>query len=143
MRAFHDPPRPRCPTDHSVDLVTTFDCIHDMTHPQEMMPCHPGARRADGTWLLVDIKARDRSRRTSSKNPMASLMYGIGVLSCMSSALPAPGGAGLGTLGLPESRPRPWPSKPASPGSAALKWKTRSTCSTKSARREHLRRFGP
>ena len=28
-------------------------------------------------------------------------MYGISVLSCMSSALSAPGGAGLGTLGLP------------------------------------------
>jgi hypothetical protein len=37
------------------------------------------------------------------KNPMASLMYGISVLSCMSSALSEPGGAGLGTLGLPES----------------------------------------
>jgi hypothetical protein len=35
---------------------------------------------------------------------MASLMYGISVLSCMSSALSEPGGAGLGTLGLPPSR---------------------------------------
>ena len=31
---------------------------------------------------------------------MASLMYGISVLTCMSSALSEPGGAGLGTLGL-------------------------------------------
>jgi hypothetical protein len=37
---------------------------------------------------------------------MASLMYGISVLSCMSSALSEPGGEGLGTLGLPESRAR-------------------------------------
>jgi len=37
---------------------------------------------------------------------MAALMYGISVLSCMSSALSEPGGAGLGTLGLPESRAR-------------------------------------
>ena len=35
---------------------------------------------------------------------MASLMYGISVLSCMSSALSEPGGAGLGTLGLPPSK---------------------------------------
>jgi hypothetical protein len=35
---------------------------------------------------------------------MASLMYGISVLSCMSSALSEPDGAGLGTLGLPESK---------------------------------------
>jgi len=31
-------------------------------------------------------------------------MYGISVLSCMSSGLSEPGGAGLGTLGLPASR---------------------------------------
>jgi hypothetical protein len=31
---------------------------------------------------------------------MASLMYGFSVLTCMSSALSEPGGAGLGTLGL-------------------------------------------
>jgi hypothetical protein len=33
-------------------------------------------------------------------------MYGISVLSCMSSALSEPDGAGLGTLGLPEERAR-------------------------------------
>ena len=37
---------------------------------------------------------------------MASLMYGISVLSCMSSALSEPGGLGLGTLGLSEARAR-------------------------------------
>ena len=90
----------RCPTDHSVDLVTTFDCIHDMTHPQEMMESIRAALADDGTWLLVDIKALDTFEQNVRKNPMASLMYGISVLSCMSSALSEPGGAGLGTLGL-------------------------------------------
>jgi hypothetical protein len=31
-------------------------------------------------------------------------MYGISVLSCMSSALSVPDGAGLGTLGLPPAK---------------------------------------
>src|SRR4029078_12775425 len=83
-----------------VDLVTTFDCIHDMTHPQEMMHGIRAALADDGTWLLVDIKARDTLEENVRKNPMASLMYGVSVLSCMSSALSEPGGAGLGTLGL-------------------------------------------
>ena len=65
-----------------------------------------GALRDDGTWLLVDIKGRDTFAENVEKNPMASLMYGISVLSCMSSALSAPDGAGLGTLGLPESKAR-------------------------------------
>ncbi len=103
---FHDPRVEPLATDGSVDLVTTFDCIHDMTHPQEMMAAIRSAIAADGTWLLVDIKALDTYAENVRKNPMAALMYGISVLSCMSSALSEPGGAGLGTLGLPESKAR-------------------------------------
>ena len=97
---FHDPRDSPMPADHSVDLVTTFDCIHDMTHPQQMMESIRDALAYDGTWLLVDIKALDTFDQNVRKNPMASLMYGISVLSCMSSALSEPDGAGLGTLGL-------------------------------------------
>ena len=77
-----------------------------MTHPQEVMAAIRDAVADDGTWLLVDIKALDTYAENVRKNPMASLMYGISVLSCMSSALSEPGGAGLGTLGLPESKAR-------------------------------------
>lgn len=98
--SFLDPRTSPLPTDHSVDLVTTFDCMHDMTHPQEMMESIRAAVADDGAWLLVDIKALDTFEENVRKNPMASLMYGVSVLSCMSSALSEPGGAGLGTLGL-------------------------------------------
>ncbi|MGH9269663.1 MAG: class I SAM-dependent methyltransferase [Ilumatobacteraceae bacterium] len=101
---FRDPRQVALPTDHSADLVTTFDCIHDMTDPQSMMTAIRGAVADDGTWLLVDIKALDTFTENAAKNPMASLMYGISGMSCMSSALSEPGGAGLGTLGLPSSR---------------------------------------
>jgi len=103
---FVDPRIEPFPSDHSVDLVTTFDCIHDMTHPQETIDAIHAAVAADGTWLLVDIKGRSTFAENVAKNPMAPLMYGISVLSCMSSALSEPGGAGLGTLGLPEERAR-------------------------------------
>lgn len=103
---FVDPRDEPLPDDHSVDFVTTFDCIHDMTHPQEMIDAIARSLAPDGTWLLVDIKGRETFAENVAKNPMAPLMYGISVLSCMSSALSAPDGAGLGTLGLPESRAR-------------------------------------
>ena len=102
--AFHDPREEPLPADGSLDLVTTFDCIHDMTHPQAVMHAIRAALRDDGTWLLVDIKALDTFEQNIAKNPMAPLMYGISVFSCMSSALSAPGGAGLGTLGLPPAK---------------------------------------
>jgi len=104
--AFHDPRNQALPEDQSLDLITTFDCIHDMSHPAEVIAAIRSSIKPDGTWLLVDIKARDTFQENALKNPMASLMYGISVLSCMSSALSEEGGAGLGTLGLPESKAR-------------------------------------
>jgi 2-polyprenyl-3-methyl-5-hydroxy-6-metoxy-1,4-benzoquinol methylase len=101
---FHDVRESALPDDHSIDLITTFDCIHDMTHPQEMMHAIRAALSDEGTWLLVDIKGRDSFAENLKKNPLTSMMYGISVLSCMSSALSEPGGAGLGTLGLPASK---------------------------------------
>ena len=103
---FHDAATDPLPTDGSLGLVTTFDCIHDMTHPQQVMAALRAALGDDGTWLLVDIKAHETFAGNAERNPMAALMYGISVLSCMSSALSEPDGAGLGTLGLPASRAR-------------------------------------
>ena len=104
--SFVDPRSIPLPDDESLDLVTAFDCIHDMTHPAEMMAAIRRSLKPDGVWLLVDIKALDTFEENAASNPMASLMYGISVMSCMSSAMSEPGGAGLGTLGLPESKAR-------------------------------------
>lgn len=102
--SFHDPRTDPVPDDGSVRLALTLDCIHDMTDPASVIA---GLRRAvgdDGTWLLVDIKARPTYAENVARNPMASMMYGISVLTCLSSSLSEPGGAGLGTLGLPPER---------------------------------------
>jgi 2-polyprenyl-3-methyl-5-hydroxy-6-metoxy-1,4-benzoquinol methylase len=101
---FHDATEEPLPSDHSVGLITTFDCIHDMTQPFEMMQALRQAITPDGTWLLVDIKAHDTFALNAARNPMTPLMYGISVLSCMSSGLSTADGAGLGTLGLPASK---------------------------------------
>ena len=101
---FIDPRDTPIPEDGSFDFVCTFDCIHDMTRPQEMMNLIRKAMSNTGTWLLVDIKAHDTLKDNVNKNPMAALLYGISVLSCMSSAMSEPEGAGLGTLGLSASR---------------------------------------
>ena len=97
---FVDPRAESITEQEKFDLICTFDCIHDMTHPTEMMRTIRQSLKDDGTWLLVDIKAHDSLELNVTKNPMASLLYGISVLSCMSSAMSAPDGEGLGTLGL-------------------------------------------
>jgi hypothetical protein len=74
-----------------------------MSHPQQVMRAIRRAIRPDGVWLICDIKARDTYEENVKKNPMASMMYGASVLTCMSSALSEPDGAGLGTLGFSEN----------------------------------------
>ena len=66
--SFHDPREEPLPADHSVDLVTTFDCIHDMTDPQGMMARHP-RRRSPTTARGCSSTSRPatRSPRTSAR----------------------------------------------------------------------------
>ncbi len=99
---FHCASGDALPADASFDLVTAFDCIHDMTHPEEVMDAVRKALKADGTWLIADINAKPTFEENLERNPMVALMYGFSIMSCMSSALSVPGGAGLGTLGFSE-----------------------------------------
>jgi len=100
--AFHDAQSDPLPADHSFDLITTFDCLHDMTDPDGAARAIHAALKSDGAWLIADINGQPTFEENLAANPQAPLLYGISVLSCMSSALSEPGGAGLGTLGLPE-----------------------------------------
>jgi len=99
---FHDARSDRLPADQSFGFVTAFDCIHDMTHPAGALRAVREALQPDGTFLLVDINARPTFEENLERNPMAAMMYGFSVLTCMSSALSHPDGAGLGTLGFTE-----------------------------------------
>lgn len=84
------------------DLVLTFDCLHDMTRPDAAAAAVHRALRPDGTWLIKEVRAGE-TWEDNLRNPVLAMMYGTSVATCMSSALSEPGGAGLGTLGLPQS----------------------------------------
>jgi len=103
---FHDAAGEQLPSDGRFALVTTFDCIHDMTHPQQVISAIRKALDDDGTYLIADIKARPTYEENLEENPMVAMMYGFSVLSCMSSAMSEPDGAGLGTLGFHEGTAR-------------------------------------
>jgi len=98
MRAFtaSGEALPKTPT---YDFVITFDCIHDMTRPAEVIASIKQALKPDGTWLIKDIRSQGDFKK-NMRNPMLAMFYGFSVSACMSSALSEPGGAGLGTLGF-------------------------------------------
>lgn len=81
-------------------LVLTFDCLHDMTRPDAAAAAIRRAIADDGTWLVKEIRC-DNTWAGNRRNPMLAMFLGFSIVSCMSSALSEPGGAGLGTIGLP------------------------------------------
>jgi SAM-dependent methyltransferase len=99
---FHDANGDALPATANFDFITTFDCLHDMANPAAVIRAIRQALKLDGTWLIADIHGKPTFEENLTENPLAPLMYGFSVLSCMSSALSEPGGAGLGTLGFPE-----------------------------------------
>jgi 2-polyprenyl-3-methyl-5-hydroxy-6-metoxy-1,4-benzoquinol methylase len=103
---FHDARTDPLPTDERFDLVITFDCLHDMTHPQDVVCAIRAALAPDGVWLIADIKSYGSFEENLENNPMSAMMYGFSVLTCMSSALSEADGAGLGTLGFHEQLAR-------------------------------------
>ena len=87
------------PREGKYDLIITFDCIHDMTHPQQVMTVIRDRIHEDGTWFIKDIRSKP-DFEDNLRNPMLAMMYGFSLMSCMSSAMSTPDGAGLGTLGF-------------------------------------------
>jgi len=103
---IHDTTHERLSEDASFDLITTFDCIHDMTHPEETIAAIRRSLKPDGTWFVADIRGFPTFADNLAEQPFAGMLYGFSVVCCMRAALAVPGGAGLGTLGFPESEAR-------------------------------------
>ncbi|NOX52380.1 MAG: methyltransferase domain-containing protein [Gammaproteobacteria bacterium] len=87
------------PTTPTYDFLITFDCIHDMTRPAQVITSIRQAMKTQGTWLIKDIRSMPDFKQ-NMRNPLLAMFYGFSVSACMSSALSEPGGAGLGTLGF-------------------------------------------
>lgn len=76
------------------DLVTTFDCLHDMGDPLGAARRIREALAPDGTWLLVEPNAGDTVEDTL--NPVGRLYYNGSLFLCVPNALSQEGGYALG-----------------------------------------------
>jgi 2-polyprenyl-3-methyl-5-hydroxy-6-metoxy-1,4-benzoquinol methylase len=82
------------------DVISTFDVVHDATDPTALVSAIRQALDRDGTYLMLEINSADDPDENTG--PLATLLYGVSVLYCMTTSL-AHGGEGLGTCGLPEA----------------------------------------
>jgi 2-polyprenyl-3-methyl-5-hydroxy-6-metoxy-1,4-benzoquinol methylase len=76
------------------DLVTTFDCLHDMGDPIAVARHLHGVLAPDGTWMIVEPRAGDSV--TENLNPVGRAYYAFSTLLCTPSSLSQEGGLALG-----------------------------------------------
>jgi ubiquinone/menaquinone biosynthesis C-methylase UbiE len=76
------------------DLVTTFDCLHDMGDPLGAARHVRAALAPDGTWLVVEPAAADAVE--GNLNPVGRMYYSFSSFLCVPNGLSQPGGYALG-----------------------------------------------
>jgi SAM-dependent methyltransferase len=83
------------------DLVTFFECVHDMPDPVGVLR---EARRLvtdDGTVLVMDERVAERFPGRGDE--VERLMYGYSLLICLPDGLSHPGSVGTGTVMRPDT----------------------------------------
>lgn len=81
------------------DLVTMFDCLHDMGDPVGAAQHVREALAEDGTWMVVEPVAGDRVE--DNLHPVGRTYYGFSTLLCTPSSLAQDVGLALGTQAGP------------------------------------------
>jgi len=81
------------------DLITMFDCLHDMGDPVGAAEQVRAALSADGTWMVVEPMAGDRVE--DNLNPVGRAYYGFSTLLCTPASLSQDVGLALGTQAGP------------------------------------------
>jgi ubiquinone/menaquinone biosynthesis C-methylase UbiE len=77
-----------------LDLVTTFDCLHDMGDPLAAAQHIRRSLATDGTWLIVEPAAGDTVE--SNLNPVGRVFYSFSTFLCVPNAMSQSGGYTLG-----------------------------------------------
>jgi 2-polyprenyl-3-methyl-5-hydroxy-6-metoxy-1,4-benzoquinol methylase len=76
------------------DLVTMFDCLHDMGDPVGAARHVRGTMAPEGTWMIVEPKAGDRVE--DNLNPVGRAYYAFSTLLCTPASLSQEVGLALG-----------------------------------------------
>src|SRR5271165_6460091 len=76
------------------DLVTMFDCLHDMGDPVGASRHVRDTLAADGTWMIVEPMAGDRVE--DNLNPVGRAFYGFSTFLCTPASLSQEVGLALG-----------------------------------------------
>jgi 2-polyprenyl-3-methyl-5-hydroxy-6-metoxy-1,4-benzoquinol methylase len=76
------------------DLVTFFDCLHDMGDPAGAAKHVYDSLKRDGTWMIVEPYAKERIEE--NLNPVGRVFYNASATICVPASLSQEVGLGLG-----------------------------------------------
>jgi 2-polyprenyl-3-methyl-5-hydroxy-6-metoxy-1,4-benzoquinol methylase len=77
------------------DLITMFDCLHDMGDPRGCAAHMRTLLKPDGTWMIVEPIASDKPADNVS-NPVSRLYYNASTMICVPTSLAQEVGEALG-----------------------------------------------
>ncbi|WP_164156230.1 class I SAM-dependent methyltransferase [Sandarakinorhabdus rubra] len=81
--------------DRDFDLVTMFDCLHDMGDPRGCAAHIKGMLKPDGRWMLVEPIAGDNPGDAVG-NPVSRLYYNASTMICVPTSMAQEVGEALG-----------------------------------------------
>ncbi len=82
------------PRNGGYDLVTFFDCLHDMGDPTGAAQHVLSTLKPEGTWMIVEPFAGDRPEQ--NHNPVGRIFYAASTMICTPASLAQEVGAALG-----------------------------------------------
>jgi ubiquinone/menaquinone biosynthesis C-methylase UbiE len=80
--------------DADFDLITFFDCLHDMGDPRGCAKHMRRILKDDGSWMVVEPIARDKPQ--DNMNAVGRLYYNASTMICVPTSLDQEVGEGLG-----------------------------------------------
>lgn len=80
--------------DRDFDLITCFDCLHDMGDPEGAARHIRSALKPDGTWMVVEPVAGDGL--DDNLNPVGRIYYSASTMICVPTSLAQETGLALG-----------------------------------------------
>ena len=83
------------------DLVTAFECIHDMSDPVTALATMRRISGPHGNVLVMDERAKERFSAT--ENPIEQLLYGFSILGCLPAGMAEQPSAATGTVMRPRT----------------------------------------
>jgi 2-polyprenyl-3-methyl-5-hydroxy-6-metoxy-1,4-benzoquinol methylase len=82
------------PANGGYDLVTFFDCLHDMGDPKGAAEHVLSTLKPEGTWMIVEPFANDRPEE--NHNPVGRIFYSASTMICTPASLAQEVGTALG-----------------------------------------------